>query len=127
MWPAYPRHQKSIELLILKLPFKRLVHEIAQDFKVREVRRQRKGNKGYFGLHKGGEERDGVPYLDRGEMMEESGGGRCSSEMAWAAEILRKGIAFLCSWISQEGRFNVLLGEPQRLFKPSQQGRTLIK
>ncbi|GMP65007.1 hypothetical protein CsSME_00025990 [Camellia sinensis var. sinensis] len=27
-------YQKSIELLILKLPFKRLVHEIAQDFKV---------------------------------------------------------------------------------------------
>ncbi|KAI8015598.1 U-box domain-containing protein 52 [Camellia lanceoleosa] len=27
------RYQKSIELLILKLPFKRLVHEIAQDFK----------------------------------------------------------------------------------------------
>ncbi|CAL5388609.1 unnamed protein product [Camellia sinensis] len=26
-------YQKSIELLILKLPFKRLVHEIAQDFK----------------------------------------------------------------------------------------------
>ncbi|XP_028096898.1 U-box domain-containing protein 52-like [Camellia sinensis] len=33
MWPAYPRYQKSIELLILKLPFKRLVHEITQDFK----------------------------------------------------------------------------------------------
>ncbi|CAL5405310.1 unnamed protein product [Camellia sinensis] len=95
--------------------------------KVGEVRRQRKGNKGYFGLHKGGDERDSVPYLDRGEMMEESEGGRCSSEMAWAAEILRKGVAFLCSWISQEGRFNVLFGEPQRLFKPSQQGTTLIK
>ncbi|CAL5432019.1 unnamed protein product [Camellia sinensis] len=26
-------YQKSIELLILKLPFKRLVHEIARDFK----------------------------------------------------------------------------------------------
>ncbi|CAL5407955.1 unnamed protein product [Camellia sinensis] len=31
--PTKVMYQKSIELLILKLPFKRLVHEIAQDFK----------------------------------------------------------------------------------------------
>lgn len=31
------RYQKSTELLIRKLPFQRLVREIAQDFKVRVV------------------------------------------------------------------------------------------
>ena len=31
------RYQKSTELLIRKLPFQRLVREIAQDFKVRSV------------------------------------------------------------------------------------------
>lgn len=31
------RYQKSTELLIRKLPFQRLVREIAQDFKVREL------------------------------------------------------------------------------------------
>ena len=33
------RYQKSTELLIRKLPFQRLVREIAQDFKVRTFRR----------------------------------------------------------------------------------------
>jgi histone H3 len=32
------RYQKSTELLIRKLPFQRLVREIAQDFKVRHLR-----------------------------------------------------------------------------------------
>ena len=31
------RYQKSTELLIRKLPFQRLVREIAQDFKARRV------------------------------------------------------------------------------------------
>ena len=31
------RYQKSTELLIRKLPFQRLVREIAQDFKVRDL------------------------------------------------------------------------------------------
>ena len=30
---SFPRYQKSTELLIRKLPFQRLVREIAQDFK----------------------------------------------------------------------------------------------
>jgi histone H3/H4 len=34
------KYQKSTELLIRKLPFQRLVREIAQDFKVRFVSRQ---------------------------------------------------------------------------------------
>jgi histone H3 len=35
------RYQKSTELLIRKLPFQRLVREIAQDFKVRAVAARR--------------------------------------------------------------------------------------
>ena len=31
------KYQKSTELLIRKLPFQRLVREIAQDFKVRQI------------------------------------------------------------------------------------------
>ena len=31
------KYQKSTELLIRKLPFQRLVREIAQDFKVRQL------------------------------------------------------------------------------------------
>ncbi|KVI06532.1 Histone core [Cynara cardunculus var. scolymus] len=41
------KYQKSTELLIRKLPFQRLVREIAQDFKCRDKSKRGKGEKGF--------------------------------------------------------------------------------